>query len=138
MSYHRGWREEDYLPDIWAQHIEHDRQLGYTQAGPHRADLKLRSHGHDALTSFSRGQQKLLALTLLLSQATLLSQSIEESPVLLLDDLPAELDQTHRQRVLEVLPQLKAQVFMTSTDASSLPLAQMGQHWQLTQGALVV
>jgi DNA replication and repair protein RecF len=136
LSYHRGWREDESLPDIWAQQIEHDRQLGYTQAGPHRADLKLRSQGRDALSIFSRGQQKLLALTLMLSQAKLLSESINESPILLLDDLPAELDATHRQRVLAVLPQLNAQVFLTATDANSLPLNAMGQHWQLNEGRL--
>jgi DNA replication and repair protein RecF len=136
LSYHRGWREDESLPDIWAQQIEHDRQLGYTQAGPHRADLKLRSQGRDALSIFSRGQQKLLALTLMLSQAKLLSESINESPILLLDDLPAELDAAHRQRVLAVLPQLNTQVFLTATDANSLPLNAMSQHWQLNQGRL--
>jgi DNA replication and repair protein RecF len=136
LSYHRGWREDESLPDIWAQQIEHDRQLGYTQAGPHRADLKLRSQGRDALIIFSSNKQKLLALTLMLSQAKLLSDSINESPILLLDDLPAELDATHRQRVLAVLPQLNAQVFLTATDANSLPLNAMSQHWQLNQGRL--
>jgi len=135
LIYHKGWKEEESLLDSWTQQLEHDRQLGYTQAGPHRADLKLRSHGRDALSIFSRGQQKLLALTLMLSQAKLLSESINESPVLLLDDLPAELDAMHRARVLEVLPQLNAQVFLTATDAHSLPMATIGQHWQLSQGA---
>jgi len=137
LSYHKGWKEEENLFDSWTQQIEHDRQLGYTQAGPHRADLKLRSQGRDALSIFSRGQQKLLALTLMLSQAKLLSESIDESPILLLDDLPAELDATHRARVLDVLPQLNAQVFLTATDAHSLPIATMGQHWHLSQGKIV-
>jgi DNA replication and repair protein RecF len=136
LSYHRGWSEDENLADILAHHLDHDRQLGYTQAGPHRADLKLRTQGRDALHVFSRGQQKLLALTLMLSQAQLLSESMAESPILLLDDLCAELDYEHRARVLAVLPQLGAQLFLTAIDVNSLPLTTIGYHWHLIQGKL--
>lgn len=134
LHYAVGWNADVPLLTRWEQQIDQDRQLGYTQSGPHRADLKIKTQGRDALTVLSRGQQKLLALTLLLTQTQLLSTVIQETPILLLDDLPAELDATHRTRVLEFLPHLSAQAFLTSTDASSLPFTDSITHWRLRDG----
>lgn len=135
LSYAPGWSQELTLPDVWQAQLPHDRQLGHTQSGPHRADLKLRVQDRDALALLSRGQQKLLALTLLLAQGQLLQQVSNETPVLLLDDLPAELDSHHRARVLELLPELHAQIFLTATDPRALPLPD-STHWALEQGQL--
>jgi DNA replication and repair protein RecF len=138
LSYSVGWNAEVSLLERWQQQIEQDRQLGYTQSGPHRADLKIKTQGRDALSVLSRGQQKLLALTLLLTQTQLLSASIQETPILLLDDLPAELDAAHRERVLTFLPSLSAQLFLTSTDSSSLPFSERVTHWMLDQGKYII
>lgn len=136
LSYHPGWDNTLTLPEIWQQQRAQDRQLGYTQAGPHRADLKLRLQDRDAIAICSRGQQKLLALALLLAQTRLFTLVKQASPVLLLDDLPAELDAQHRQRVLTYLPTLKAQCFFTTTHADLLNLTPPICHWHLHQGQL--
>ncbi|MCH9743027.1 MAG: DNA replication/repair protein RecF [Proteobacteria bacterium] len=136
LSYQAGWPEhETTLITLWHQQLAHDRQLGYTQAGPHRADLKLRIEDRDALSLLSRGQQKLLALTLMLAQAQLLRNAIQETPILLLDDLAAELDAQHQARVLTLLPSLNTQTFLTATNEDSLKLlSTQRQHWHLEQG----
>ena len=135
LDYHAGWDTHTDLLDLWQTQLAHDRQLGFTQAGPHRADLKLRLQERDALSILSRGQQKLLALSLLLAQSQHLAQAMDETPVLLLDDLAAELDIEHRTRILHLLPSLKAQTLLTATHANSLPI-QADSHWQLTAGKL--
>lgn len=135
LDYHAGWDSEQDLLSLWHNQLPHDRHLGYTQAGPHRADLKLRLHDRDALSILSRGQQKLLALSLLLAQSQHLRQALSETPVLLLDDLAAELDTEHQQRILALLPQLGAQTILTATHSGSLPIPAT-QHWQLVNGQL--
>lgn len=135
LAYHAGWDSEQDLLSLWQNQLPHDRQLGYTQAGPHRADLKLRLHERDALSVLSRGQQKLLALSLLLAQSQHLRLALAETPILLLDDLAAELDQEHQQRVLTLLPQLGAQTILTATHRDSL-IMPATQHWQLVNGSL--
>lgn len=137
LDYHAGWDNEQDLLSLWQNQLPHDRQLGYTQAGPHRADLKLRLHERDALSVLSRGQQKLLALSLLLAQSQHLRQAFAETPILLLDDLAAELDQEHQQRVLTLLPQLGAQTILTATQRNHLLMPEV-QHWQLVDGRLIV
>lgn len=138
VSYHRGWSKEQSLPEIWLENMLHDRQLGYTQVGPHRADLKIRLQDRDALTICSRGQQKLIALMLLLAQTRILQHELSDTPILLLDDLPAELDQHHLMRVLTFLPQLNAQCFFTTTLNDPLPVFSKIQHWHLVQGQLTI
>lgn len=134
LSYYPGWdKEQGELSALWEAQWLQDRQLGYTHAGPHRADLKLRLHDRDALSVLSRGQQKLLALALLLAQATCLKHNTQENPILLLDDLAAELDQTHKQRFLACLPELNAQTILTAIDNTSLPL-ENAQHWHIQAG----
>ncbi len=136
LAYNAGWDSEQDLLSLWQNQLPHDRQLGYTQSGPHRADLKLRLQERDALSVLSRGQQKLLALSLLLAQSQHLRLALAETPILLLDDLAAELDQEHQQRVLTLLPQLGAQTILTATHRDRL-IMPATQHWQLVNGALI-
>lgn len=136
LAYNAGWDSEQDLLSLWQNQLPHDRQLGYTQAGPHRADLKLRLQERDALSVLSRGQQKLLALSLLLAQSQHLRLALAETPILLLDDLAAELDQEHQQRVLTLLPQLGAQTILTATQSNRL-IMPTTQHWQLVNGTLI-
>jgi DNA replication and repair protein RecF len=135
LDYHAGWESEKDLLSLWQVQLAHDRQLGYTQAGPHRADLKIRLNERDALSILSRGQQKLLALSLLLAQSQHCRQVLDETPILLLDDIAAELDDEHQQRVIALLPQIGAQTILTATCANSLAI-QPDHHWQLVCGQL--
>lgn len=137
LSYYAGWAQESQLLTHWETHIDQDRQMGFTQAGPHRADLKLKVDGREALAVLSRGQQKLLAMLLLLVQTADLAQTTGETPILLLDDISAELDRVHRQRVLQLLPTLHCQCFLTTTDVSQLTSLSNAGYWQITQGKLV-
>ena len=117
FSYQSGWREGmDYLDYLEAQY-ESDRERGFTQFGPHRADLRVRTGGVDARDVFSRGQQKLLVATLILAQCQQLAQQ-DTSAVILVDDLPAELDSDKRQALLKALANTGAQVFVTGTELS--------------------
>ena len=66
---------------------------GTTTAGPHRADVTLRRNHRVARETLSRGQQKLTAVAMIVSQLRLLQDELKLRAVLLLDDPAAELDE---------------------------------------------
>jgi len=115
MTYYPGWQEgTDYLDYITHQY-ESDRDRGFTQFGPHRADIKFRVEGVETRDVLSRGQQKLLVANLILSQCLYL-QAHDTSVVILVDDLPAELDPERREELLQALQDTSAQIFVTGTE----------------------
>jgi DNA replication and repair protein RecF len=75
-------------------------ERGVTLSGPHRDDLALALRGLPARTHASHGEAWSLALALRLGSHWLLAEEGEE-PVLLMDDVFAELDRQRRDRVAE-------------------------------------
>jgi len=120
-----GWRRHEMpLADALLMARDRDRTMGHTSVGPHRADWTVvygQIPGRDAL---SRGQAKLTALSCLLAQADDYATQRGEWPVIALDDLGAELDRDHQQRVLQRLAATPAQVFITATE----PAAALEEH----------
>ncbi|MCJ8169426.1 DNA replication/repair protein RecF [Atopomonas sediminilitoris] len=142
LSYSRGWDKERSLADVLASSLSRDQQLGYTQAGPQRADLRLRIGGHNAADVLSRGQQKLVVCALRIAQGHLLQTVKRGRCVYLVDDLPSELDEQHRKALCRLLEALDCQVFITSVDADFVkdfwredtPLAMFHvEHGRITQ-----
>jgi len=120
LSYSRGWDKERSLSDVLAASLGRDQQLGSTQAGPQRADLHLRLASNNAADILSRGQQKLVICALHIAQGYLLAQIGRGSCVYLVDDLPSELDQKHRQALCRLLEGLGCQVFITCVEPQAL------------------
>jgi DNA replication and repair protein RecF len=96
-----------------------DQLRGYTQIGPHRADLRLKTDLGLVEAVLSRGQKKLLICALKLAQVEFL-RAHGKSCVVLLDDLASELDAIARGRLLAHLQELGAQVLITTVEAESV------------------
>jgi DNA replication and repair protein RecF len=94
-------------------------ERGLTLSGPHRDDLALALRRLPARTHASHGEAWSLALALRLGAHWLLTEQGEE-PVLLLDDVFAELDRGRRERVAEVARSAE-QAVITATLAEELP-----------------
>ena len=116
LSYQQGWKQGTDYRDYLNQQYHLDREAGYTRYGPHRAEIAIRQAGMAASERVSRGQQKLLACALRLAQVEHLKMKRNIRSVLMVDDLPAELDQERRERFLEMLRELDIQVFVTATE----------------------
>ncbi|HZJ95088.1 MAG TPA: DNA replication/repair protein RecF [Thiopseudomonas sp.] len=116
LSYFRGWDRSSELQDVLKRNFARDRTLGYTQAGPQRADLRVRSGNNNAVDILSRGQQKLVVCALRIAQGYLLSQDKRNECIYLVDDLSSELDEQHRLALCQLLDELECQVFITSID----------------------
>jgi DNA replication and repair protein RecF len=93
-----------------------------TVLGPHRDDMRFILNGYDARVYGSRGQQRTVALSLKLSEVTLMNESVGEMPVLLLDDVLSELDRQRGHYVLERLAGAE-QVLVTTTTLGEVPAA---------------
>jgi len=119
-----GWgaQEDPALSLASARSI--DIQRGHTTRGPHRCDWKLAFEGATRREYLSRGQEKLCALGCMLAQADVFREDHREWPIVILDDLPSELDADHQAAVMHLLIERGGQVFMTSTEVPlTLPSA---------------
>lgn len=120
LRYSRGWDRQRSLSDVLQQSRDTDRQMGFTQQGPQRADLRIRLERRPAVEVLSRGQQKLVVSALKLAQGRLLEQQMGRRCLYLIDDLPAELDARHQQVFCQWLEAMRCQVFITSVEPQAL------------------
>jgi len=93
---------------------EYDIMRGTTGVGPHRDDITLSIDGLHVREYGSQGQQRSVAVALKLAEIDLMKESIDESPVVLLDDVMAELDEIRRARVFDIAMG-GCQTFITTT-----------------------
>ncbi len=101
------------------QRRSQDVQRGVSGLGPHRDDLEARLDARPLAHVGSRGQLRLAALALKLGQHDVAHDQRNERPVLLLDDIAAELDPAHRRLLIDQLPG-DAQALVTTADPDLL------------------
>lgn len=121
IEYLQGWPEGSSLQQALQQGRARDRVTGATQSGPHRADISIRMGANRAQDRVSRGQQKVLAGALVLTQLAEYHRHTGRQAVLLADDLPAELDAAHLARFLELAQAGGNQLFVTAIRPETLP-----------------
>ena len=97
-----------------------DRERGFTQAGPHRSDLAFSHQAMDVRATLSRGQTKLYIAALMLACARVMAAT-GLRPLILVDDLPAELDADARQRFMATLAVTASQTFVTAIEPQIQP-----------------
>lgn len=102
-----------------------------TLVGPHRDDIQLLINETPARQYGSQGQQRTLVLALKLSELQLIEEVVGEPPLLLLDDVLAELDLNRQNQLLETI-QDRFQTLITTTHLGSFD-AQWLQSSQILQ-----
>ncbi|MCI0486183.1 MAG: DNA replication and repair protein RecF [Blastocatellia bacterium] len=87
---------------------------GHSLLGPHRDDLEILADNREVARYGSAGQQRSALLLLDLAQVSIYTSTYEESPVLLIDDIDAELD---RGRIEALLSEIEgqAQTFVSTS-----------------------
>jgi DNA replication and repair protein RecF len=114
LGYSRGWAQDRTFAEALAASADRDRSHGVTCSGPHRADVAIRVGGRLARDTLSRGQQKLVAVAMTLSQLELVRKVTGVVPTLLLDDPAAELDSERLAAFIERVERLNAQLIVTA------------------------
>lgn len=87
-----------------------------TLVGPHRDDIEFYINNKSAVKYASQGQQRTVVLSLKLAELNLIKDKSNYNPVLLLDDVLAELDDIRQAYLLNSIPP-KTQTIITSVDA---------------------
>ena len=111
-----------------------DVRTGVSSVGPHRDDLLLTVNGLSAREYGSQGQQRSCVLALKLAEAKILSDSVGEPCVILLDDVMSELDNKRKDFLLNHLK--GRQIFITCCDASYFSSLQEGSVFEVEQGEI--
>lgn len=136
IAYRPGWEGEQTIEVALQQSSERDRQMGMTHVGPHRGDLKILYRGRAARQQVSRGQQKLLASSLIIAQNRILDELKPGASILLLDDPAAELDNHSLGRLLDVVSTLPGQLIVTALDPGAILLGAQPARFHVEQGAV--
>ena len=103
----QGWSDTLPLGEALMESRAQDRRCGSSQLGPHRADWQYQVNHKKAKDVLSRGQYKLLICAQTLALGAMLEQSVGFAPIVLLDDVCAELDRANRQLLVDCLLKLK-------------------------------
>jgi DNA replication and repair protein RecF len=110
---------------------------GLTTIGPHRDELRFLANGIDLGNYGSRGQIRTALLSLKMAEVDWMKEKTGQWPVILLDEVMAELDLQRRVDLLEYLGQSE-QVLLTTTDLNSFSAEFVSQAtcWEVSAGTI--
>ncbi|HLC44932.1 MAG: hypothetical protein A2722_04255 [Candidatus Doudnabacteria bacterium RIFCSPHIGHO2_01_FULL_50_11] len=118
---------QENIYDQLLRHRNQDVASGRTETGPHRDDWRIEDSNTRNLARFlSRGEQRSVIIALKMQEFQFLKDVLGVEPVMLLDELLAELDKTRQGHLLNHLPP-KTQKFLTTTDIDALPESVVSQ-----------
>jgi DNA replication and repair protein RecF len=130
-----AWRQA--LTEQLQQQRSDEARLGQCLVGPQRDEVALLLGGTPARRYGSAGQQRTLVLALKLAELELVGQVVGEPPLLLLDDVLAELDQRRQHLLLEAVGEgHQCLVSATHLDAFSGGWRSAAQVVRMDQGSL--
>jgi len=110
---------EDQLRSLMASTRQSDRASGRTEHGPHRSDLVvINTDKNMPAAKCSTGEQKALLIAIILAYAYLLTIDRQATPIILLDEVAAHLDECRRSALAENIKDLGIQAWLTGTDES--------------------
>ena len=134
LTYRNGWSKDMSMAEALQNSWSHDQESGATQVGPHRAELAIRLDGTSAKDRVSRGQQKLLAASLLMAQIKLFPEGSPVRPTLLLDDPAAELDDEHLGSLIQAVSTQAVQLIVTTLHGEFPAFGEPGRRFTMAGG----
>src|ERR1700733_13564659 len=137
LSYRAGWPRDQSFTEAVQASGAHDRQMGATQVGPPRAELGIRLNGAAVKDRISRGQQKLLAASLLIAQLKLFPDGSPLQPSLLLDDPAAELDDERLAGLIREVSAHSVQLIVTTLHGDFTAFGTPGRRFRIDAGQVV-
>lgn len=123
---------QEALQEVRAEEVAR----GVTVVGPHRDELELRLNDLPARGYASHGESWSLALSLRLASYQILRDDAAGDPVLILDDVFAELDEQRRRRLADVTRTGEGQIFVTAAVATDVPDEVSGVTFSVDNGAI--
>ena len=113
-----------------------DLKLCQTTVGPHRDDMLFSIDNVDIRKYGSQGQQRTSALSLKLSEIDLVKKNINNTPVLLLDDVLSELDSNRQNYLLNSISDIQTIITCTGLEEFVKNRFQVNKIFQVVSGQI--
>jgi len=113
-----------------------DERRRFTGFGPHTDDLEIGLGGAPARSHASQGQLRSLVLALKLAELSNVQERLGDPPVLLLDDVPSELDPARRALLFDVIGRLDCQTLISVTERDIVPAQPARRDFHVRAGAV--
>lgn len=121
------------LGEYWMR----EKQRGQTLVGPHRDDLELTIDEVDLRRFGSRGEHKSVLMALKMLETEYLKKKLDTAPIILLDDLISELDETRSRQCLEHFTG-RGQLFVSAVSLMDEPPSPAVAKFQVQAGNVVM
>jgi DNA replication and repair protein RecF len=132
VQYLQGWSLNNSLESVLSQNKEREIQHGFSLYGAQKFDVRFLLNKTSIDMLLSRGQQKLFLLALTFAQAKLIERVKRVKPILLIDDIGAELDINSRTLLASAIDKLNCQVIITAIDSFALkPLVLSNKEYKM-------
>lgn len=119
LSYTCPYDEAEDICNYLKEELTKRRQEEFARkqscVGPHRDDIEFSINGIDAVKFSSQGQQRTLVLALKLAEVDIIKEKTGITPILLLDDVLAELDDLRQNFLIKSIDE-ETQAIITSVD----------------------
>lgn len=115
IDYHKNTEIKNFEKNL-KKNRSNDLKYKSTSVGPHRDDILFFNKDINIRTYGSQGQKRTIALSLKLAEIELVKKVINDTPVLLLDDVLSELDSDRQNHLLERLNDIQTIVTCTGLD----------------------
>ncbi|MCF7926909.1 MAG: DNA replication/repair protein RecF [Candidatus Izimaplasma sp.] len=125
------------LRDKYEEKYRYDILKGTTTSGIHRDDISFELDGFDVKSHSSQGEQRTLILAVKLALVDFIYQHKNTYPVLLLDDVLSELDETRQNNLINYLKNA-TQTLITTTNISEINLEEIETYklFKINQGSI--
>lgn len=114
IRYISNFKSKEQFLNVLDQNLNLDLLRGYTREGPQREDFEILINDKSLNLYGSQGQHRTAVLALKIAEMQIIEDEVGDSPILLLDDITSELDESRIQAIFNSVK--KYQVFITCTD----------------------
>ena len=136
VVYNKNCEEENLYKKI-LENRKRDIKYKSTSVGPHRDDVLFFNDDINIRTYGSQGQKRTVALSLKLAEIELVKSIINDTPVLLLDDVLSELDSDRQNHLLKSLDNIQTVITCTGLDEFIENRFKINKVFKVTEGNVV-
>jgi DNA replication and repair protein RecF len=133
LKYEKNVSDIDFIQKL-ESNINKDIKFGSTSVGPHRDDIMFLINGIDIRKYGSQGQQRTAALSLKLSEIKLVMEKIDDTPILLLDDVLSELDEDRQKYLIQSLVDIQTIITCTGIEDYIKNSINIGRLYKVSKG----
>lgn len=120
------------------KNIESDIKNMNTKYGPHRDDIIFNIDNKNVRTFGSQGQKKTIAITLKLAELLSIKEKINDTPILLLDDVFSELDEGRQKMIIENIKDIQTIITCTGIKKNIFELLNPNKIFLVSNSEIII